>query len=105
MSQQTCEQFFALLKTDTTLQQEVNTALEGKEGDEAAIAFVWVGAKHCYEFTAAEATQKYQEIIAATKGELDEEALEQVAGGGCRTCGMCSMTFDPRYSGSCHYHR
>jgi len=85
MSIKTCEQFFEVLNTDRALQQEVNTALEGKEGLEATNAFVWVGAKHGYEFTAAEATQqqkKYQEIIAAAEGELDDEALEQVAGGG-----------------------
>jgi len=88
MSKQACTEFYAKVNTDRTLQQEVTTALEGKESDEAANAFVWVGAKHGYEFTAAEATQKYQELIAATKQEegeleeLEEEALDQVAGGG-----------------------
>jgi len=81
MSQQACTEFYAKLNTDAALQQEVNAALEGKEGDEAANAFVWVGAKHGYEFTAAEAAQTKQESIAAAEGELDEEALAQVAGG------------------------
>jgi len=81
MSQQACTEFYAKVNADRTLQQEVTTALEGKEGDEATNAFVWVGAKHGYEFTVEEAAQKYQEIIAAAEGELDEEALDQVAGG------------------------
>ena len=80
MSQEACNQFFAKVNADAALQQEVNTALSGKEGEEAATAFVWVGAKHGYEFTAAEAIQKYQEIVNAS-GELEEEALDQVAGG------------------------
>ena len=82
MSQEACNQFFALVNADATLQQEVNAALSEKEGEEAATALVWVGAKHGYEFTTAEATQKYQEIIAAAEGELEEEALDKVAGGG-----------------------
>ena len=81
MSQEACNQFFTKVNADATLQQEVNAALSGKEGEEAAKAFVWVGAKHGYEFTIAEATQKYQEIIAVAEGELKEEALDQVAGG------------------------
>ena len=82
MSQQVCTEFFAKVNTDTALQQEVNASLEGKEGMEAAQAFAWVGAKHGYEFTAEEAAHKYQEIFAAADAELDEEALEKVAGGG-----------------------
>ena len=81
MSQQVCTEFFAKVNTDTALQQEVNASLEGKEGMEAAQAFAWVGAKHGYEFTAEEAAHKYQEIFAAADAELDEEALEKVAGG------------------------
>ncbi|MEG3969634.1 Nif11 family protein [Microcoleus sp. T2B6] len=81
MSQQACTEFFAKVNADATLQQEVNTALESKEGTEVANALVWVGAKHGYEFTAEEAAQKYQEIIATATGELDEGALENVAGG------------------------
>jgi len=81
MSKQQCTEFYAKLNSDRTLQQEVNTALEGKEGDEATNAFVWVGAKHGYEFTKEEAAQKYQEIIAKAEAELDDEALERVAGG------------------------
>ena len=83
MSQQVCTEFFAKVNTDTALQQEVNASLEGKEGMEAAQAFAWVGAKHGYEFTAEEAAHKYQEIFAAADAELDEEALEKVAGGFC----------------------
>lgn len=82
MSQQACAEFFAKVNANITLQQEVSTALEGKEGIEAANAFVWVGAKHGYEYTAEEAVNQYQEIVmAATEAELDEEALDQVAGG------------------------
>jgi len=80
MSQQALK-FFTKLNTDAALQQEVNTALEGKEGIEVANTFVRVGAKHGYEFTAEEAAQNHQEIIAAADGELEEEALEKVAGG------------------------
>jgi predicted ribosomally synthesized peptide with nif11-like leader len=83
MSKQACVDFFAQVNTDAALQQEVNAALEGKEKEEAAKAFVSVGAKHGYEFTTAEATQKYQEM----NGELDEEALENVAGGAWGRCG------------------
>ena len=82
MSQQSCTEFFAKINTDAALQQEVDAALEGKEDTAAATAFVEVGAKHGYEFTAQEAAQKHQEIIAAADGELEEEALENVAGGG-----------------------
>jgi len=81
MSQQACTEFYAKVNADPAIQEEVTTALEGKEGDEVANAFVWVGAKHGYEFTKEEAAQKYQEIIATAEGDLDEEALEQVAGG------------------------
>ena len=88
MSQQVCTEFFAKVNTDTALQQEVNASLEGKEGMEAAQAFAWVGAKHGYEFTAEEAAHKYQEIFAAADAELDEEALEKVAGGGKKCCGI-----------------
>ena len=90
MSQEACNQFFAKVNTDVALQQEVSAALSGKEGEEAAKALVWVGAKHGYEFTAAEAIKKYQEIINAAAGELDEEALDQVAGGSrCRVYCSC----------------
>lgn len=101
MSLQTCAEFFTKISTDVALQQEVNTALEGKEGDEAAPAqaFVWVGSKHGYEFTAAEATQKYQEILAAAEAELDEEALEQVAGGAL-SCTL-DVTKSYNFSGWC----
>ena len=80
MSQEACNKFFTKVNADAALQQEVNAALSEKEGNEAAQTFVWIGAKHGYEFTTAEATQKYQEIAAAA-GELGEEALDQVAGG------------------------
>ena len=78
MSKQACAEFFAKVNADAALQQEVSTALEGKEGDEAANAFAWVGAKHGYEFTPEEAAQMMAEA------ELDEEALDQVAGGAGR---------------------
>jgi predicted ribosomally synthesized peptide with nif11-like leader len=93
MSLETCHKFFAEINTDTALQQEVNAALEGKEGEEAATALAWVGAKHGYEFTTEEASQKYQEILAAAASELDEEALDRVAGGitYCMLC-RCSGT-------------
>ena len=93
MSQEACNQFFTKVNADATLQQEVSAAMEGKEGEEAAKAFVWVGAKHGYEFTTAEAIQKYQEIVSAAEAELDEEALGQVAGGAggspWANCGHC----------------
>ncbi|MEG3969628.1 Nif11 family protein [Microcoleus sp. T2B6] len=82
MTKQACAEFFAKVNTDAALQQEVDAALEGKEDTAAATAFVEVGAKHGYEFTAQEAAQKHQEIIAAADdGEIEEEALENVAGG------------------------
>jgi N-acetyl-anhydromuramyl-L-alanine amidase AmpD len=75
MSQQAVAEFCAKVNTDTALQQEVIVALEGKEDMAAATAFTEVGAKYGYEFTASEAAQKQQEIVAAADGELDEEAL------------------------------
>ncbi|MDZ8188679.1 MAG: Nif11 family protein [Nostoc sp. ChiSLP02] len=82
MSLTACTEFLDKINSDATLQQEAITALEDKEKiEEAANVFVLLGAKHGYEFTAAEATQKYQEITAEGEGELDEAALEQVAGG------------------------
>jgi CMP-N-acetylneuraminic acid synthetase len=77
-----CTEFLGKIDSDAALQQEATTALEDKEQiEEAANAFVLLGAKHGYEFTAAEAIQKYQEVIAQAEGELDDEVLEQVAGG------------------------
>jgi CMP-N-acetylneuraminic acid synthetase len=77
-----CTEFLGKINSDAALQQEATTALEDKEQiEEAANAFVLLGAKHGYEFTAAEAIQKYQEVIAQGEGELDDEVLEQVAGG------------------------
>ncbi|MDZ7968073.1 MAG: Nif11 family protein [Nostoc sp. DedSLP03] len=82
MSLAACTEFLDKINSDAALQQEAITALEDKEQiEEAANAFVLLGSKHGYEFTAAEATQKYQEITAEGEGELDEAALAQVAGG------------------------
>ncbi|MGV0104622.1 Nif11 family protein [Nostoc sp. DSM 114160] len=82
MSLAACTEFLDKINSDTTLQQEATTVLEGKEQiEEAANAFVLFGAKHGYEFTTAEAIQKYQEVMAQAEGELDDEVLEQVAGG------------------------
>ncbi|WP_445627691.1 Nif11 family protein [Nostoc sp. DSM 114167] len=82
MSLTACTEFLDKINSDAALQQEAITALEDKAGvEEAANAFVSLGAKHGYEFSAAEATQKYQEITAQGEGELDDRALEQVAGG------------------------
>ncbi|WP_448265519.1 Nif11 family protein [Nostoc sp. DSM 114159] len=82
MSLAVCTEFLGKINSDAALQQEATTALEDKEQiEEAANAFVLLGAKHGYEFTAAEAIQKYQEVIAQGEGELDDEVLEQVAGG------------------------
>lgn len=87
MTQQACADFFALINTNVALQQEVGAALEDKEDMAAATAFAEVAAKHGYQFTAQEAAQKQQEIIAAADGELEEEALDNVAGGACRVMG------------------
>ncbi|OYD87637.1 hypothetical protein CDG77_28340 [Nostoc sp. 'Peltigera membranacea cyanobiont' 213] len=81
MSQQACAEFFTKINTDAALQQEVGAAVEGKEDMAASTAFAEVGAKHGYEFTSEDAAQKYQEILAAADGELNEEALDNVAGG------------------------
>ncbi|MDZ7968077.1 MAG: Nif11 family protein [Nostoc sp. DedSLP03] len=82
MSLAACTEFLDKINSDAGLQQETTTVLEGKEEiEEAANAFVLFGAKHGYEFTAAEAIQKYQEVMAQAEGELDDEVLEQVAGG------------------------
>ena len=92
MSQQACADFFAAVSSDATLQQEVATALsqanlealygnkedweiysmEGRALTELeelirleaeGNAWVRLGAKHGYEFTAEEAVNKHQEII------------------------------------------
>ncbi|WP_445627686.1 Nif11 family protein [Nostoc sp. DSM 114167] len=82
MSLAACTEFLDKINSDTTLQQETTSVLEGKEEiEEAANAFVLLGAKYGYEFTTAEAIQKYQEVMAQAEGELDDEVLEQVAGG------------------------
>lgn len=82
MSLAACTEFLDKINSDAALKQEAMTSLEDKEGiEEAANAFVLLGAKHGYEFTTAEAIQKYEEISDEGDGELDDAALEQVAGG------------------------
>ncbi len=90
MSQQNCTEFFTKISADATLQQEFLKIIKGK-GDitQAATNLVQMGTKHGYKFTEQEAIQKYQEIIATAQGELyptsetelDDQALELVAGG------------------------
>jgi hypothetical protein len=88
MSLAACTEFLDKINSDAALQQETTTVLEGKKDiEEAANAFVLLGAKHGYEFTAPEAIQKYQEVITQAEGELDDEVLEQVAGGRLRVRG------------------
>ncbi|MFN6540665.1 MAG: Nif11 family protein [Nostoc sp. EkiNYC01] len=89
MSLAACTEFLDKINSNAALQQETTTVLEGKEEiEEAANVFVLLGAKHGYEFTATEAIQKYQEVMAEGEGELDDEVLEQVAGGRGRSYGV-----------------
>ncbi|MEG3969626.1 Nif11 family protein [Microcoleus sp. T2B6] len=96
MTKQSCTEFFAKINADTALQQDFLKAIEGKEDEsmlmDAAHSVVEVGTKYGYYFTAEEAAETYEIMKekAAAKdvgegGELSEEALELVAGGGLRT--------------------
>ena len=91
MSKQACAEFFAKVNTDTALQQDFLKAIEGKEDEsmlmDAARSMVEVGTKYGYDFTNEEVAQTYKEIkeksaMEGEGGELEEEALEMVAGGG-----------------------
>jgi hypothetical protein len=89
MSQQACAEFFTKIQSNASLQQEFLKAIECEGVMAEATAYAKLGAKYGYEFTAQQAVEKYQEIIATAEGglgiadeeELDEEALKMVAGG------------------------
>ena len=91
MTKQACAEFFAKINNDAALQQDFLKAIEGKEDEsmlmDAARSMVEVGTKYGYDFTNEEVAQTYKEIkekaaMEGEGGELEEEALEMVAGGG-----------------------
>ena len=82
MSIEVVAEFTNKLAENESLQQELQSAIEGKEGLDASQAVSELGAKHGYEFTAEEAETLRQLVLANQSGELNEEQLEAVAGGG-----------------------
>jgi predicted ribosomally synthesized peptide with nif11-like leader len=82
MSIEAVAEFTKKLAEDESLQQELQSAIEGKEGLDASQAVSELGAKHSYEFTAEEAQYTREFILESKSDELSEEQLEAVAGGG-----------------------
>jgi len=74
MSKEAVLEFVQKVSADESLEAEIETAISGKQGSDAANAIAGVGAKHGYTFTAEE--------IEAQREELSDEDLEEVAGGG-----------------------
>lgn len=82
MSIEAVAKFTNKLAEDEALQQEIKCAIGDKEGLDASQTVSELGAKHGYEFTAKEAQTLRQVVLANQSGELSEEQLEAVAGGG-----------------------
>ncbi|MCA1992636.1 MAG: Nif11-like leader peptide family RiPP precursor [Coleofasciculus sp. S288] len=82
MSIEAVADFTKRLTEDASLQEELRAAVGDKEGMEASQAVADLGSKHGYSFTAEEAQQVRDYVVANESGELSEEQLEAVAGGG-----------------------
>lgn len=82
MSIEAVAEFTNKLAEDEVLQQELQSVAGDKEALEASQSVSELGAKYGYEFTAEEAQTLRQIILAQQSGELSEDQLEAVAGGG-----------------------
>jgi len=74
MSKEAVKEFYKVLQSDEALQQNVKAA-------DSSMKVINIAAEKGYDFTELELEAFMQEAIAAD-GELSEEALETVAGGG-----------------------
>lgn len=79
MSKEAVLEFVQKVSADESLEAEIETAIAGKQGTEAATAIAGVGSKHGYTFTIEE--------LEAQREELSDEDLEEVAGGGSVSIG------------------
>jgi hypothetical protein len=79
MSQQAIARFLELVASDESMEATLNTAAE-KQTDVAAAA-VELGKNHGLEFNRDEFTAAVGALQREQSGELDEAALEAVAGG------------------------
>ncbi|HLO51731.1 MAG TPA: Nif11-like leader peptide family RiPP precursor [Kamptonema sp.] len=73
MSKEALFEFVQNISADESLEAEVEAAIAGKQGFEAATAITRIGAKYGYNFTI--------EDLEAQRDELSDEDLEEVAGG------------------------
>ena len=74
MSIKAVKEFYEILKNDKTLQERVKVA-------NSSATVIQIATEKGYEFNELELETVMQETVAAD-GELSEEALELVAGGG-----------------------
>ena len=84
------DEFLELVKKNKAVQDELR-ALDGMGYDDLSTGFVRVGAKHGYTFDADDAEEVIDEALAEkalTSGELSDEQLEAVAGGGKGEAGL-----------------
>lgn len=87
MSQENVRLFFTKVKEINELQEQLKSLQQTAGGDLLSQA-VNLGAEHGYEFTEEEMRDELQQISISTveEGELSDEQLEAVAGGGCPYC-------------------
>ncbi len=81
MSLTAVAEFTNKLVEEPSLQQELGSAIGEKEGLIAAETVADIGAKYGYNFTAEEAQELRELVLASESGELSDEQLEAVAGG------------------------
>jgi hypothetical protein len=79
MSQQAVSQFLELVASDGSVEATLNAAAE--QQTDVAAAAVALGKKHGLEFSGDEFTAAVRAFQHDESGELDEAALETVAGG------------------------
>lgn len=92
MSVESLQEFVSRVEGDSSLQQELETAVAGKDGLAASQAVSEVGAKYGYSFTAEEAEAGRKAVLAEESGELSEGELESVAGGFLRFGGSFQVS-------------
>ena len=84
------DEFLELVGKNKAIQDELR-ALDGLGYDELSAGVVRVGAKHGYTFDTDDAEEVIDETLAEkalTSGELSDEQLEAVAGGGKGGAGL-----------------
>ena len=85
LSQQACVEFLTKVGTDSDLQQEFLAAIQGEGLQAEANALMTVGAKYGYEFSVEEVQERVEAATTEQSmfgaGEVDDKALEMVAGG------------------------